>query len=280
MTTSELPCRLPRIVAIGGVDPTGGAGLVRDFLTARSLGAAVRLVPTAWTEQSPTDGVRHIEPRPAAALMESIRDAVRVGPRNAAAAMAVKIGMLPDDATAAAVREGLQGFVGPVVLDPVLAASSGGALFAGDPEALVALAGRATVMTPNSQEAAILTGLPVRTLEEAAAVGVALRGRGVKAVLIKGGHLPPTTAPYLDGPAPSSVDLVADTLVDATGVRVFRSPRLSGPPVRGTGCALATAIAVGLARGLTLELAVIEARRWLVAALALPVAADGEWHLP
>src|SRR4051812_30370940 len=97
-----------RIVAIGGLDPTGGAGLVRDFLTARTLGASVRLIPTAWTEQSPVHGVRHIEPRPPQALVQSIRDTLRMEPMDAVAATAVKIGMLADGAAVAAVCEGLE----------------------------------------------------------------------------------------------------------------------------------------------------------------------------
>ncbi|MBC8132679.1 MAG: bifunctional hydroxymethylpyrimidine kinase/phosphomethylpyrimidine kinase, partial [Deltaproteobacteria bacterium] len=117
------------LVAIGGFDPSGGAGVVRDFLTARTFGATVRLVPTAWTAQSAT-GVQSVEPRDPRALAFAIREALRERPADSTAA--VKIGMVPDAAAAAAVADALADFDGAIVFDPVLAASSGGVLFTGD----------------------------------------------------------------------------------------------------------------------------------------------------
>lgn len=249
---------------------------MRDFLTARAFGAAVRLIPTALTEQSPA-GVRGVERRPPIALIGSVADALRLG-ADAAAAVTVKIGMLPDGAAVDATIAALEGFAGPVVFDPVLAASSGGApLFAGDLAALLRLGARATLMTPNAIEAAALTGLPLNNRADAEAAARSLRDRGVRAVLIKGGHLPVGTS---GGDDHSTAAAVSDTLLDEEGVTRFQSARVSGPSVRGTGCALATAIAIGLGRGLALRRAVTEARLWLVAGLAHPVAALGEWHLP
>ena len=249
------------VVAVGGFDPSGGAGVVRDLLTARTLGAAVRLVPTAWTAQSAA-GVRSVEPRTPAALAQAVADALVAAPAHTA----IKLGMMPDAAAARAVLEALRAFTGPVVFDPVLGASSGGALFVGDPGALLDLASRATVVTPNAIEAALLSGQAIIDDAEAATeAGRRLVAAGARAVLVKGGHLTGATA--------------VDVLVTPTGVNLFAADRLSGPPVRGTGCALATAIAVALGRGRALVDAVSEAKLWLHQALGRALPVGDEWHL-
>lgn len=252
------------VVAVGGLDPGGGAGVVRDLLTARTLGARVLIVPTAWTAQSPATGVRSVEPRAPAALTRAISEALADGGAPPAR-VAVKLGMMPDAAAARAAMEALAGFTGPVVLDPVLGASNGGALYDGDPRALLALAARSWVVTPNAGEAERLTGERVADLDGATRAGRRLIEAGAAAALIKGGHLSGAAA--------------IDVLITAQRTRHFAAPRLSGPPVRGTGCALATALAVALARGAELEAAVAGAKAWLHAALQRPVTVGGEWHL-
>lgn len=229
-----------RVVAVGGLDPGGGAGLVRDHETARARGAVPVLVGTAWTDQS-RHGVRGFEPRGAAELSAAIGQAV-------AEADAVKVGMVATPTLVEAIVAGLAGFGGPVVFDPVLGASSGGALFAGAPTAVLPLVRRASVTTPNLAEAALLTGTAVDTLEEARAAARALRAAGAPAVLVKGGHL-----------AGDATDL----LVSDAGEQPFTAARLPGPSPRGTGCALATAIAVELGRGRSLGQAVQIAKQWL-----------------
>jgi hydroxymethylpyrimidine/phosphomethylpyrimidine kinase len=253
------------IVTIGGVDPTSGAGVGRDLLTARALGSAVQLVGTAWTVQSQAGGVRSVEPRAAAALA----DAVRCGVRDAAAtgAAAVKIGMVAGPEQIDAILRGLEGFDGPVVVDPVMNASSGGALWLGPPDALMALLRRATVATPNADEAAALWGRAIGTTMDAAAAARALRDAGIAAVLLKGGHVP------------GSGDDVVDLLVDGSGERRFAHPRVPGRVPRGTGCALATALAVHLAAGLALREAAARATDWLAARIAAAVDVGDERHL-
>jgi hydroxymethylpyrimidine/phosphomethylpyrimidine kinase len=248
------------IVAIGGLDPGGGAGLVRDFLTAEALGATAVLVGTAFTRQSP-GGVRGFEPRAPEAVAAAVADALaQAGPRAAG----VKVGMVGEPAVAAAIVAALDGFTGPVVYDPVLGASSGGSLFRGMPAQLAPLWSRATLVTPNLAEAAALTGLAVASADEAAAAGRALRAAGATAVLVKGGHLP---------------GAAEDVLVTAAAERRFSAPRLPGPGPRGTGCALATALAVALARGRSLESAVAEAKAWLHARIAAARDVAGERRL-
>ena len=238
--------------------------MVRDLLTARTLNARVRLVPTAWTEQSAATGVTGVEPRDPDALAAALRAAVAGGERSAPR-FAVKIGMLPNPASAAAVLRALRDFDGPVVFDPVLAASSGGSLFRGTPAELLALGARATVFTPNANEAAVLTNRGVASVTDAEAAGRVLVQGGASAVLVKGGHL--------------MGDVAVDLLVTPDRARPFAAKRLLGPPVRGTGCALGTAIAVALGRGLPLDDAVEEAKVWLHGAIADAVAVGDEHHL-
>jgi hydroxymethylpyrimidine/phosphomethylpyrimidine kinase len=249
------------VLVAGGIDPGGGAGLLRDVATARELGVQVHAVGTAWTEQA--EGVHRVEPRDPAAVAEALARAVLdLRP------LAVKIGMAVGPATADALLAALTGFDGPVVIDPVLATSRGGSLWAGPPRALLPLLRRATLATPNAPEAALLAGEAVDDLRQAEAAGRALVAReGLAAVLVKGGHLSASSAS------------VTDTLVTPRGTQPFGHPRLPGPSPRGTGCALATAIAVALGRGEPLEAAVQTATTWLARAISTAVPAGGEWHL-
>jgi hydroxymethylpyrimidine/phosphomethylpyrimidine kinase len=248
-----------RIVAVGGLDPGGGAGLVRDALTAAALGARAHVVATAWTEQGPE--VHRIETRDADALRDSVRQALITKPA------AVKVGMVPDPAAAAAIVDGLRNFEGPIVVDPVLESSRGRPLFQGRPSDLGPLLARATIVTPNGPEAAALAGLAVADVAGAAAAARALTSAGLSAVLIKGGHL--------GGPG----DPVTDTLLAGGELHLLSHARVGGEAVRGTGCALATAIAVHLGRGAGLLDAVRDATDWLGRSLAAAVDVGGERHL-
>lgn len=259
---------LPLLVVIGGVEPSGAAGLLRDVSTATTLGARVHAVGTAWTEQAA--GVHAVEPREASALADAVRHAVAKRPR------AIKIGMVPGIQAAAAILNGLDGadpadrYPGPIVVDPVLMSSAGGALWLGRAGDMLPLLRRATLVTPNAPEAAALTGRTVQSLADAEAAARALREQGIEAVLVKGGHL----IGQLDGG-----DEIADLLVTEAGTRVLGRARVPGTTPRGTGCALATAIATHLARGVGLEWAVETAGAWLAGAIAGAVDVGGERHL-
>src|SRR4029079_9287407 len=102
---------------------------------------------------------------------------------------AIKVGMTVGPATVGALLNALAGYDGPVVADPVLATSRGGALWDAEPRALLPLLRRATIVTPNAPELALLTGRPVSTAVQAEAAGRALVDDGLAAVLVKGGHL-------------------------------------------------------------------------------------------
>lgn len=257
-STSELS-RLS-VVLIGGVDPGTGAGVTRDLLVASRLGVSGIVIGTAWTDQDSTL-VRAVEPR----LPESVHTSLaaslaKVGAQGAA----VKIGMVATASIARAILSALGTFAGPVIYDPVLRASSGGPLYDGDREAILALGRRSTLVTPNLGEAAWLLGRPVRTESDARAAARELCELGLVSVLVKGGHL--------EGAA-------TDVLLSPAGERLFSSPRVAGPSPRGTGCALATAIAVKLAGGETLEQAVASAKAWLTEHIKNARVVGDERHL-
>jgi len=245
------------VVAIGGLDPGGGGGLARDLSTGRTLGVVVTLIGTAWTDQSPA-GVRGFEPRSAAGVGAAVGRAVE-------GAAAVKIGMVGTAEVAEAIVRGLGSYPGPVVFDPVLGASSGGGLYQGTAADLLPLIRRATLTTPNLAEAAALTGTAVAGAQDAARAARLLVEAGAPAVLVKGGHL--------EGDA-------IDVLVTSGGEARFAAPRVPGPSPRGTGCALATALAVELARGRPLRQAVVAAKAWLREQIQEARVVGDEWQLP
>jgi hydroxymethylpyrimidine/phosphomethylpyrimidine kinase len=250
-------------LSIAGSDPTGGAGLQLDLQVFRALGVHGAGVPTALTVQD-TAKVHRILPAFPNVVLEQIRALVRdVVPH------AVKLGMLATDDVARMVELGIAELYRdgagrppaprpPLVIDPVLAASDGTPLLERRAlDALAQLVGLARVVTPNLPEAAALTGRDVSTaggIEEAARDFVG--ELGAQAALVKGGHR--------EGPPD---DLLAER--DGDGVRLswLRGVRIAhaGGPARvhGTGCALSSAIAAGLARGLALAPAVEEARAFV-----------------
>jgi hydroxymethylpyrimidine/phosphomethylpyrimidine kinase len=250
---------MPRILAIGGSDSGGGAGIEADIKTITMLGGYAMTAITAITAQD-TRGISLIAPTPPAIVARSIRmaaadiglDAIKIGMIGTVEMLAAIIDTLRDIAVSV-----------PIVLDPVLASTSGTSLL--DAAALdllrEGLLPLVALTTPNRHEAAILTGLSVDTEREIRAAGAALCARGAGAVLIKGGHF--------DGPE------AIDRLVTPMRMIEFRMPRLATTHTHGTGCTLGSAIAVGLGRGLTLDEAITQARAFLHAAL---LAAPGFGH--
>ena len=236
------------VLVIAGVDSSGGAGLSRDVHTLARLGAEALCAVTAVTVQ--TDArVEAVELMAPALVRAQIAAALATG-----RVRAIKIGMLGARATVEAVAAGLPARAAvPMVLDPVLASTSGGALLdeAGREALCALLVPRATVLTPNIPEAAELLGAPPACCEEELiAQAHALCALGAAAVLMKGGHAA--------GP------LATDLLVSReAGVRRFAAPR-SGVRHRGTGCALAAGIAAGLAANMELGAACARAKRHVI----------------
>jgi hydroxymethylpyrimidine/phosphomethylpyrimidine kinase len=252
------------VVACGGFDPSGGAGVVRDFVTARTLGARATLVLTAWTSQTHR-AVQGFEARPGSDVARELVAALTENPPGVG--LGVKIGMVGNQGVADALVAALEGFSGPIVYDPVLRASSGGRLFNGDPGTIGGLLRRATLITPNADEAANLAERSVDTVEGGISAARRLLDLGARAVLLKGGHL---------GRARDPNDVATDILVTREGERLFTLPRVPDKSPRGTGCALATAIAVELARGQALARAVEHAKGWLHQQIHQSCDVDGE----
>jgi hydroxymethylpyrimidine/phosphomethylpyrimidine kinase len=267
----------PHVLVIAGLDPSGGAGLLADVRTLADLGVGALGVATALTEQGHAGvaAVNAVDPeivgrQVAAALAHEPVDAVKIGMLGrAATARAVATALAAAAASRAAAAAPL-----PVVLDPVLRATSGAALLEDDATgtalaALVALLPHATLVTPNAEEAALLADAAApATLAEAAALCARLRARGARAVLLKGGHLPETAAP----------GEVVDLLDDGRGAPVpLRAARQLG--AHGTGCALASAVAAGLAAGQPLEAAVRAARDFLARRLQAATVRGGTRYL-
>jgi hydroxymethylpyrimidine/phosphomethylpyrimidine kinase len=240
----------PLVLVIAGTDSSGGAGLLRDARTLERMGVDVACAVTTVTAQTDAH-VRSVHSVPPTLVRAQIAAAVA-----GRAIGAIKIGMLGTQAAIEAVAEALDELRGaaPVVLDPVLYASSGAALL--DRAGLAALRSRlfplTTLLTPNLPEAAYLArggvfggavSSPPKTRLEWADT---LLAQGPRSVLLKGGHGEgPNTSDVLVRPGHAPLWLTAERL-DAR--------------MRGTGCALASAIAAALASGADLVHACRRAR--------------------
>jgi len=254
---------VPVALTIAGSDPSGGAGIQADLKTFAAFGVYGAAVITALTAQN-TNGVRavaQVEPAFVGQQLDAVLDDLAVG--------AAKTGMLARGAVVELIAARLHARPLPhLVVDPVLAATSGDTLL--EPSAIAHLRDQllplATLVTPNLREAAVLTGRPVAVLEDMRAAARALVGLGARAALVKGGHL-------TSGPA-------VDVLYDGHEVHELAAARVPTPrPIHGAGCALSAAITAGLARGLTLHVAVAAAKRWVTRALET-AAAVGHGALP
>ena len=241
-----------RVLVIAGSDSGGGAGIQADIKTITALGAFAATAITALTAQN-TLGVHGVMPVPPAFIRQQIEVVM-----SDIGADVIKIGMLGDVATIAAVCDALVDFAPglPIVLDPVMVAKGGHALLAAEAVDILRrrLLPMAAVITPNLPEAEALTGLAIRSEADMSAAADAIRALGARAVLLKGGHL--------------ESDTVTDLLATANGTEAFAAPRIATRHTHGTGCTTASALAAGLAQGLSLRDAAIRARLYVRAAIA------------
>lgn len=239
------------MLSIAGSDSGGGAGIQADLKTFAALGCYGMTALTALTAQN-TLGVTAIFPVPPAFLKAQLQAVIEdIG------VDAVKLGMLhaPEvvETVAWAIdRYGLQ----RVVLDPVMVATSGDRLIADDTVQVMVreLFPRATVITPNLDEAALLVGHPIDGVAGLDAAASELLALGAPAVLLKGGHLPGAEV----------VDLLAEA---GRAARRYSSARIDSRNLHGTGCTLSSAIACGLAKGEALPDAVADARDYVLGAM-------------
>lgn len=237
----------PVVLCFSGLDPSGGAGLQADIESIAALNGHAAVVCTALTIQD-SQQVYGFETVNADLLYQQAQKVLADLPVKA-----IKCGMLGTKETVDVVKAICQQYPHiPLVLDPVLAANSGGSLSVdGFIEHLKSLFAYTTVITPNTLEADRLTNL--QTANDEAQMIAALYQQGAKAVLLKGGH--------------EQGQMLRNRLYQQ-GQRTQTSqwPRLKGE-FHGSGCSLAAAIAAGLAQGLTLPIAITRAEVWLHSAL-------------
>ncbi|HUR75279.1 MAG TPA: bifunctional hydroxymethylpyrimidine kinase/phosphomethylpyrimidine kinase [Sporichthya sp.] len=242
----------PRVLTIAGSDSGGGAGIQADLKTILALGGHGMTVVTAITAQNSV-GVHGVWELPVEAVVAQFRAVV-----DDIGVDAVKTGMLASPALVATVADLLAPLRAagiPIVVDPVAVSKHGDPLLA--PAALETLRTRliplATVVTPNLDEAAALTGKVYASEEDLRPAAEAVHAFGPAWVLVKGGHLP--------GDA-------VDLLFDGATEHRFRAPRLDNGHTHGTGCTLASAIAARLASGDNPVPAVRAAKAYVTEALS------------
>ena len=250
----------PILLTIAGFDPSCGAGTAADLKTFAAHGCYGVAAITALTVQS-TQGVQDLHLTPAATLRAQLDVLVKD-----VEIAAVKIGMLGNRANAAAVAEFLDAHtVAHVVLDPVLKSSSGAELLdgAGVKYLTAELMKRASVITPNIDEAEALTGASVKDAAEMEAAARKLVEMGARAVIVKGGHL----------------ERAVDVLFDGNEVVMLGGDRVKTENTHGTGCAFASALAAELALGRSLSEAATLAKAYVMKAIEKSYAI-GKGRLP
>jgi len=243
--------KYPAVITIAGSDSGGGAGIQADLKTFSALGCYGTSAITAITVQN-TLGVTGIHQVPEGIVTGQISAVM-----DDIAPAAVKIGMVHSAALATAIAETLKAYPGtPIIFDPVMVATSGDQLIENDTlETLkTTLFPMATLLTPNLDEANLLTNRQIGSPEEMRVAAQEILLNGCFAVLLKGGHL--------KGPK------VYDVYLDQHGTEIlFESTFIDSWNVHGTGCTLSSAIAAFLALGEGLESAVGKARKYVFNAI-------------
>jgi len=234
------------VLSIAGFDPSSGAGVTADVKTIAAHGCYGVSCVTALTVQS-TAGLRRVEPVSPALVSETLEEL------NADIAIAaVHIGMLGSGKVARVVADFLEkAELSNIVLDPIMKSSSGAELIDASGARLLIerLLPLATVVTPNVDEAAALTGLAVTNLDQMRVAATRLHAMGAAGVVVTGGHLE------------KAIDLLSFASPRGKQQEVFKS-------THGTGCAFATAMSCHLARGRGLPEAVLLAKAYVGAAIA------------
>ncbi|MFW0776476.1 MAG: bifunctional hydroxymethylpyrimidine kinase/phosphomethylpyrimidine kinase [Rickettsiales bacterium] len=239
--------RLGRVLIIAGSDSGGGAGIQGDIKTVTCLGGYASTAITALTAQN-TQGVDGIHDVPDEFIKKQIELVV-----GDIGVDAFKTGMLHKASIICTVANTLKKHTNktPLVLDPVMVAKGGAKLL--EDEAIDTLKQKliplSTLITPNIPEAELLSGTRIHTLDDMIFAAKFISALGCKAVLLKGGHLEGET--------------VTDVLVHNEIHESFSDTRIDSAHTHGTGCTLASAIATGLAQGMSINDAVKRARAYV-----------------
>ncbi|SIQ83052.1 hydroxymethylpyrimidine/phosphomethylpyrimidine kinase [Haladaptatus litoreus] len=244
MTRIPAPVEPPVALTIAGSDSGGGAGIQADLKTMEAHGVFGTSVITSVTAQN-TQGVEGAFTLPVEAIEEQCSAVF-----SDFDVRAVKTGMLAEAPVVCNVAEEVAEIDVPVVIDPVMVATSGDRLLDSDGEsAYEELIQHATLVTPNADEAEVLTGVKPEDDESAKSAGEKLLELGADAVLIKGGHVPG--------------EQVRDVLVTEDGAEIFTHDRIETDATHGSGCTLASAIAARLAQGESLRESVAGATEFM-----------------
>lgn len=243
--------RVTVVLAIGGSDSGGGAGVQADLKALAALGVHGATAITALTAQNTLGVMDVLEVGPAFVAAQIDAVATDIG------ADAVKTGMLPSQQIVEVVAAKLvEHRLQPLVVDPVMRASTGAKL-ADDgvvPAVKRLLLPLAAVVTPNLAEAGALAGMEVASLDDMREAARRIHALGARLVVVTGGHL-------------DDAEFAVDVLFDGTTVREMRAPRVSSPGTHGTGCTFAAALAGGLALGMDALAAVDQAKALVTDAL-------------
>ena len=252
----------PVVLTIAGFDPSSGAGVTADIKTIAAHACYGVSCITALTVQS-TSGVKRVEPSDPALVADTLEELAAD-----LEIAAVHIGMLGSGKIVKTVADFLSGKPDPknkskarlpnIVLDPVLKSSSGADLLdaAGTRLLIDRLIPLADVVTPNLDEAAVLTGVKVNEIEEMKAAAAKLHEMGASAVVVTGGHLE------------KAIDLLSFTTKKGVEQEIFKADRQRSNSTHGTGCAFATAMACHLALDRGLAEATLLAKTYVTAAIA------------
>ncbi len=250
---AEVP---PKVLAIAGSDPSGGAGIQADIKSITMMGCYASTAVTALTVQN-TKGVSSIFPIPeevVAAQIEAVMEDIKP--------QAIKIGMVKGRGIVETIVAALKRYrPAHIVYDPVMVATSGDKLIDEDVTALLeeTLIPISTLITPNLAECRVLYGGEISNMEQMEQAAIVLATRYNVAVLVKGGHL--------DG------ELMEDILAYRDGDRVkvshFTGRRIDTKNLHGTGCTLSSAIAANLAKGMDVVGAVKCAKSYVTEAIEM-----------
>ncbi len=237
--------KIKNALAIAGSDPCAGAGLQVDLRTFVSLGVYGMAVPTAITIQN-TKGVKGIVPLPVGSVRKQLKtllEDVKID--------ALKTGMLLTKENVLAVEETVKKCkIKKFVVDPIIKSSTGVELLKKNSVLLLKkrLFPLALIITPNINEAEALTGIKIKDEKDVKLAAKILYQMGPRYVLIKGGHF--------EGDAD-------DVLYDGRGFRVYKGKRINGVKLHGAGCVFSAAITAYLAKGMSVEEAVGEAKGFI-----------------
>jgi hydroxymethylpyrimidine/phosphomethylpyrimidine kinase len=252
----------PVVLTIAGFDPSSGAGITADIKTIAAHGCYGVSCITAMTVQS-TAGVKRVEASDSALISDTLVELASDFDISA-----VHVGMLGSGKVAKAVADFLSGSpptrrsgkarLPNVVLDPILKSSSGAELLdkSGVRVLIERLIPLAAVVTPNIDEAAVITGIRVKDLDEMKAAAGKLHGMGAAAVVVTGGHLE------------KAIDLLSFTTLSGIEQEIFIAERQRSNSTHGTGCAFATAMACHLALDRGIAEATLLAKTYVTAAIA------------